>query len=115
MEEAARRCMALRRRCRQLHARAVTWCVRALIEGVAMRPYRRGASRLQRLFMLGSVAAFLVPYATASAQLAATSARPSLVAIQVEDLDRSIDWYTTHLGFAMRERKDFPDYHLKLA
>jgi catechol 2,3-dioxygenase-like lactoylglutathione lyase family enzyme len=43
------------------------------------------------------------------------SMRPRLVALQVENLDASIRWYTTHLEFLPKDRKDFPDHGLKLA
>jgi catechol 2,3-dioxygenase-like lactoylglutathione lyase family enzyme len=49
------------------------------------------------------------------AQVDATSMRPSLVALQVEDLDASVRWYTTYLGFQQKDRREFPDRNLKLA
>jgi catechol 2,3-dioxygenase-like lactoylglutathione lyase family enzyme len=67
------------------------------------------------LFMLVPVVAFFCPDASSSAQMAAKGARPSLVAIQVESLDRSIDWYTTHLGFSVKEKKELPGHNLRLA
>jgi catechol 2,3-dioxygenase-like lactoylglutathione lyase family enzyme len=44
-----------------------------------------------------------------------TSMRPSLVALQVEDLDASIRWYTSHLEFKPRQRRAFPEQGLELA
>jgi catechol 2,3-dioxygenase-like lactoylglutathione lyase family enzyme len=49
------------------------------------------------------------------AQTASPSMRPSLVALQVGNLDASVRWYTTYLGFQQKERRDFPDHQLKLA
>jgi len=36
--------------------------------------------------------------------------RPSLVAIQVDDLDNSIAWYKDYLGFSVLERTEFKEY-----
>jgi catechol 2,3-dioxygenase-like lactoylglutathione lyase family enzyme len=49
------------------------------------------------------------------AQIHSTSMRPSLVALQVGNLDASVRWYTTYLGFQQKEKRDFPDQKLKLA
>lgn len=49
------------------------------------------------------------------AQVDAASMRPSLVALQVENLDASIRWYTSFLGFEQKDKKEFPDHGLKLA
>jgi catechol 2,3-dioxygenase-like lactoylglutathione lyase family enzyme len=43
------------------------------------------------------------------------SMRPTLVALQVVDLDASIRWYTSHLEFQQKVRRDFPEHKLKLA
>ena len=52
--------------------------------------------------------------ATASvAQVEAPSLRPSLVGLQVDNLDESVRWYVSHLGFQQKDRKEFPE--LKLA
>jgi catechol 2,3-dioxygenase-like lactoylglutathione lyase family enzyme len=40
---------------------------------------------------------------------------PSLVAIQVSNIDSSEAWYTNSLGFTVREKKEFPDYGLKIS
>jgi catechol 2,3-dioxygenase-like lactoylglutathione lyase family enzyme len=50
-----------------------------------------------------------------SAQTPITSMRPTLVALQVEDLDASIRWYTSQLDFQPKDRKAFPEHGLKLA
>jgi catechol 2,3-dioxygenase-like lactoylglutathione lyase family enzyme len=44
-----------------------------------------------------------------------SSMRPSLVAIQVENLDSSIKWYEDHLKFRVLDRKEFKDHGLTLA
>ena len=49
------------------------------------------------------------------AQAPVASMRPSLVALQVVDLDASTRWYTDYLGFQAKERKTFPDHGLRLA
>jgi catechol 2,3-dioxygenase-like lactoylglutathione lyase family enzyme len=49
------------------------------------------------------------------AQAPVASMRPSLVALQVVDLDASTRWYTDNLGFQAKERKTFPDHGLRLA
>jgi catechol 2,3-dioxygenase-like lactoylglutathione lyase family enzyme len=49
------------------------------------------------------------------AQAPVTSMRPSLVALQVGDLDASARWYTYYLEFQTRERKAFPGQGLELA
>ena len=42
--------------------------------------------------------------------------RPSLLALFVEDIDRSIDWYTEKLHFKIeKETEEYPDYGLKIA
>jgi catechol 2,3-dioxygenase-like lactoylglutathione lyase family enzyme len=50
-----------------------------------------------------------------AAQAEAPSFRPSLVGLQVDHLDASVQWYVSHLGFRVEVRKDFPDHQLKLA
>jgi hypothetical protein len=39
----------------------------------------------------------------------------SLVAIQVSNLDSSINWYKKNLNFKLRDKKEFPDHGLKMA
>ena len=41
--------------------------------------------------------------------------RPSLIAIQVENLDSSAKWYEDYLKFRVLERKEFKDHGLSLA
>jgi catechol 2,3-dioxygenase-like lactoylglutathione lyase family enzyme len=41
--------------------------------------------------------------------------RPSLVAIQVDNLDNSIAWYKDYLGFSVLERKEFKDYGMSIS
>lgn len=42
--------------------------------------------------------------------------QPQLVAMWVQNLERSVQWYTDHLGFrSEREITDYPDYHLRAA
>jgi catechol 2,3-dioxygenase-like lactoylglutathione lyase family enzyme len=54
--------------------------------------------------------------ATASvAQVEAPSLRPSLVGLQVVDLDASVRWYVSNLAFHQKDRKEFPELKLKLA
>jgi catechol 2,3-dioxygenase-like lactoylglutathione lyase family enzyme len=54
--------------------------------------------------------------ATASvAQVEAPSLRPSLVGLQVDNLEASVRWYVSHLGFQQKDRKEFPELKLKLA
>jgi catechol 2,3-dioxygenase-like lactoylglutathione lyase family enzyme len=43
------------------------------------------------------------------------NARPFLVAIQVDSLDRSIAWYQNMMGFTLHDKKEFSDYGLKIA
>jgi catechol 2,3-dioxygenase-like lactoylglutathione lyase family enzyme len=45
----------------------------------------------------------------------ASSMRPSLIAIQVENLDSSITWYEDYLNFRVIDRKEFKDQGLRLA
>jgi len=40
---------------------------------------------------------------------------PSLVAIQVSNIDSSEIWYKNSLGFALKDKKEFPDYGLKIS
>jgi catechol 2,3-dioxygenase-like lactoylglutathione lyase family enzyme len=49
------------------------------------------------------------------AQVDAPSLRPSLVGLQVNHLDVSVQWYVSQLGFRQKDRKDFPQRELKLA
>lgn len=41
--------------------------------------------------------------------------RPSLIAIQVENLDSAVKWYEDHLKFSVLDRKEFKDHGLSLA
>lgn len=41
--------------------------------------------------------------------------RPSLIAIQVENLDRAVKWYEEYLKFSVIDRKEFKDHGLNLA
>ncbi|HEX6890219.1 MAG TPA: VOC family protein [Chryseolinea sp.] len=41
--------------------------------------------------------------------------RPSLIAIQVENLDTSIKWYEDYLRFSVLDKKEFKDHGLSLA
>jgi catechol 2,3-dioxygenase-like lactoylglutathione lyase family enzyme len=41
--------------------------------------------------------------------------RPFLIAIQVDSLDRSISWYSDMLGYSLHDKKEFPNYGLKIA
>jgi len=43
------------------------------------------------------------------------SMRPSLVAIQVNNIDNSIAWYKDYLGFLVLERKEFREYGMRIA
>lgn len=43
------------------------------------------------------------------------SMRPSLIAIQVDDLDKSLRWYKEYLEFRVLDRKDFKDHGLSIA
>jgi catechol 2,3-dioxygenase-like lactoylglutathione lyase family enzyme len=62
------------------------------------------------------VVCLLVLCATTSvAQVEAPSSRPSLVGLQVNDLAASVQWYVSTLGFKQSDRKEFPEYKLKLA
>ncbi|MEW6196753.1 MAG: VOC family protein [Bacteroidota bacterium] len=40
---------------------------------------------------------------------------PSLVAIQVSNIDSSEAWYKNNLGFVIKDKKEFPDYGLKIS
>lgn len=64
---------------------------------------------------LGVLLVAMTGYSNAVAGAPSPSMRPILVAIQVENLDAAIHWYTTFLEFQQKDRKDFPDHHLKLA
>src|SRR5688572_1940493 len=59
--------------------------------------------------------AMLAWSAACPAQTPVTSMRPSLVALQVDDLDASVRWYTSYLEFRPKERKAFPEHGLELA
>jgi catechol 2,3-dioxygenase-like lactoylglutathione lyase family enzyme len=55
-------------------------------------------------------------WASASmAQVDAPTLRPSLVGLQVNDLDVSVQWYVSNLGFQQKDRKEFPQHELELA
>ena len=41
--------------------------------------------------------------------------RPSLIGIQVEDLDKSLEWYKYYLEFTVLDRKEFKDHGLSIA
>jgi hypothetical protein len=43
------------------------------------------------------------------------SMRPSLVALQVENLDASVRWYTNYLHYELKVRREPPGHQLKLA
>lgn len=43
------------------------------------------------------------------------SMRPTLVALQVENLEATIRWYSTYLDFTQKEKRDFPEHGLRLA
>ena len=45
----------------------------------------------------------------------ASSMRPSLIAIQVENLDSTIKWYEDYLKFKVLDKKEFKDHGLSLA
>jgi predicted enzyme related to lactoylglutathione lyase len=45
----------------------------------------------------------------------AKSIKPSLVAISVANVDETANWYQDNLGFLVKEKKDFPQYSLRLA
>jgi catechol 2,3-dioxygenase-like lactoylglutathione lyase family enzyme len=53
--------------------------------------------------------------APAAVQAGTESMRPTLVALQVEDLDASVRWYSKVLGFREKDRREFPEGQLKLA
>ncbi len=40
---------------------------------------------------------------------------PSLIAIQVSNIDSSEAWYKNNLGFVVKDKKEFPDYGLKIS
>ena len=41
--------------------------------------------------------------------------RAHLVALNVSSLDRSVAWYSGHFGFAVKDRKEFPNAGLRIA
>jgi catechol 2,3-dioxygenase-like lactoylglutathione lyase family enzyme len=41
--------------------------------------------------------------------------RPVLIALQVRDLEASVRWYSSHLDFQPKDRRDFPGQRLKVA
>jgi catechol 2,3-dioxygenase-like lactoylglutathione lyase family enzyme len=43
------------------------------------------------------------------------SIKPSLVALSVANLDETAKWYQDNLGFAVKEKKDFPQHSLRIA
>jgi catechol 2,3-dioxygenase-like lactoylglutathione lyase family enzyme len=43
------------------------------------------------------------------------SIKPSLVAISVANIDETVKWYQDNLGFAVKEKKDFPQHSLRIA
>ena len=65
--------------------------------------------------LLGAWLLAIAGFSNASAVPARASMRPALVAIQVENLDAAIHWYTTFLDFQQKDRRDFPDHQLELA
>lgn len=68
---------------------------------------------IKRKMASGWAQATLVAFGTCPASADEASLRPTLVAVQVENLDASIRWYTTHLDFRQKVRREFPE--LKLA
>ena len=67
----------------------------------------------QSAIILGLVVGLLTTGISSAQTL--SSARPSLIAIQVEDLDISIKWYVDHLMFRVLNKKEFKDHALRLA
>jgi catechol 2,3-dioxygenase-like lactoylglutathione lyase family enzyme len=61
------------------------------------------------------LAAMLLLTEIVSSQSSPSDLKPVLAAIQVENLDSSIYFYSTFLGFRVKERKSFPDYNLEIA
>jgi len=43
------------------------------------------------------------------------SIKPSLIAISVANVDETAKWYQDNLGFAVKEKKDFPQHSLRIA
>lgn len=43
------------------------------------------------------------------------SVRPYLVSLSVANLDESLKWYTENLGFGVVNKKDLPNYSLRIA
>src|SRR5688572_9684276 len=69
------------------------------------------------LRQLRSIVALLVGLTITQTNWAqtASSMRPSLIAIQVENLDSSVKWYEDYLDFRVLDRKEFKDHGLRLA
>jgi catechol 2,3-dioxygenase-like lactoylglutathione lyase family enzyme len=70
---------------------------------------------MKPLASLGWSLVAIAALADCMAQAETASMRPTLVALQVGDLEASIRWYTNYLAFQQKVRREFPDQQLKLA
>ncbi|HEX8616823.1 MAG TPA: VOC family protein [Thermoanaerobaculia bacterium] len=62
------------------------------------------------LFTAGACATAPAPPPRPAARM-----QPYLVALSVPDVDESIRWYVTNLGFQQKSRAEYPDYGLVIA
>ena len=67
------------------------------------------------LMKIWTLAAMVLLNMISQGQTTPSDMKPFLTAIQVEDLDSSIYFYATFLGFQVKERKSYPDYNLEIA
>ena len=66
----------------------------------------------RRLSALSGLLVAFVTFADSLAQVDSASMRPTLVALQVENLEASVRWYTTFLDFREKTRREFPQLKL---
>lgn len=57
---------------------------------------------------------FLLLFVTLVNTIAVSQSRPFLIALQVDDLERSMAWYRDVLGFYQTDKKEFKEYGLKI-
>lgn len=61
------------------------------------------------------IVAHTTPASTEIPAAAIGIVEPSLVALNVPDLEATIAWYCETLGFAVLDRREFPDYGMRIA
>jgi len=65
--------------------------------------------------MLSIADSAIAQVSTTADERLSRSIKPSLVAISVANIDETIKWYQDNLGFVVKEKKDFPQFSLRIA